>query len=76
MYEYVGVLVVGSDPAVLWDSAVFSSTHGFLTVWSVQTAIPGRLVLFLSAVKKAKSWLESKVLYIAKGCAPFILSGG
>lgn len=34
------------------------------------------LFLLLSAVQKAKSWLESKVLYIAKGCAPFILRMG
>lgn len=34
------------------------------------------MVLFLSAVNKAECWLESKVLYIAEGCAHFILSTG
>lgn len=34
------------------------------------------VVLFLSAVNKAESWLESKALYIAEGCAHFILSIG
>lgn len=56
---------------VLWDCAVPHLLPFSLCRACRQQYLVG---LFLIAVKKTESWLESKVVYLAQGCAPFILS--
>lgn len=77
MDEYIRVLVVRSESTVLWDSMLFSHllTTFLLCGECRQQYLVGSF-LFLSAMREAKSWLESNVLYIAVGCAPFVLGRG